>query len=91
MQPQAFGVGYGIQRKRMLCGAGHSEEIRPSTRRHHQVRPLQRSPVGERDTSFGQVRGGHLCGHHVDRGVFPENRLRWGRAMSSAGSWELAT
>ena len=73
MQPQAFGVGHRIQRKGVLCGAGHSEEVRPCTRRHHQVRPLQRPPVGERETACGQVRGGHLRGHHLDRGVFGED------------------
>ena len=73
MQPQAFGVGHRIQRKGVLCGAGHSEEVWPCTRRHHQVRPLQRLPVGERETACGQVRGGHLRSHHVDRRVFPED------------------
>ena len=35
MKPQTFGVGHRIQRKRVLCGAGHSEEVRPRTRGHH--------------------------------------------------------
>jgi hypothetical protein len=73
MQPQTFGVGHRIQRKCVLCGAGHSEEIGPSTRRHHQMRPLQRPPVGERESACGQVCGDHLRGHHVDRGIFAEN------------------
>ena len=57
----------------MLCGAGYSEEIRPSTRRHHKVRPQQCLPVGERETACGQVRGCHLRSHHVDRRVFLED------------------
>ena len=50
MQPQAFGVSHRVQRKGVLCGAGHSEEVRPCTRRHHQVRPVQRPAVVERES-----------------------------------------
>ena len=73
MQPQAFGVGHRIQRKGVLCGARHSKEVWPSTRRHHQVRPLQRPPAGEGETTGGHVRSGHQRVHHLDRRVFPEN------------------
>jgi hypothetical protein len=73
MEPQTFSVGHGIQRKGVLCGAGHSEEIRLCTRRHHQMRALQHAPVGERETACGQVRRGHLRSDHLDRRVFPED------------------
>ena len=92
VQPQPLGVGHRVQRERVLRRAGHSEEVRPGTRRHHQVRPRAASARRtSAQAACGQVRRSHLRGHHLDRRVCSLKMVRWGRAMSSAGSWELAT
>ena len=52
---QPLGVGHRVQRECMLFGAGDPEEVRPGARCHHQMRPVQGPPVGQRQAAFGQV------------------------------------
>ena len=74
----------------MLVGSGYPEEVRSGSSGHHQVIARPPSPVAEDQGSIVEPHGHNVRDDDADRGQVGDV-ARSGRAMSSAGSWEVAT
>ena len=90
MQPQAFGVGHRIQRKSVLCRTRHSEEVRPRTAAITRCDPCNVLPSA-RVRPRAVISAAVTCAVTTLTEGYSLKMVRWGRAMSSAGSCELAT
>ena len=75
MEAKAFGVRYRVQREGMLGRPRHVEEVGPRTCGHHEMRPLHRRAVVEREAARGQVGLEDVCVDDADRGMLAEDGL----------------
>ena len=92
VQPQPLGVGDRVQRERVLGGAGDAEEAGPGPGRHDDVRvAVSTRPSVEDERALGQLGRLDVLGDAPRRSAGRRRCVRSGRAMSSAGSCDVAT